>query len=67
MNSVARTLTWPVGSSYPLDPVDPTKVTFKGKGKGPANAKKLKRDDGDDVNDDDDDDDASGMDDDGAC
>ena len=25
----------------PLDPVDPIKVTFKGKGKGPANAKKL--------------------------
>ena len=41
----------------PLDPVDPTKVTFKGKGKGPVNAKKRKRDDDDDDNDNDEDED----------
>ena len=54
----------------PLDPVDPIKVTFKGKGKGPVIAKKRKRDDGDDDNDNDEDDDGSSMDDDddkGAC
>ena len=45
----------------PLDPVDPIKVTFKGKGKGPVIAKK-KGDDGDDDNDNDEDDDGSGMD-----
>ena len=54
----------------PLDPVDPIKVTFKGKGKGPSIAKKRKRDDGDDGNGNDEDEDGSGMeddDDDGAC
>ena len=44
----------------PLDPVDPIKVTFKGK--GPADAKKRKRDDGDGASDEDED--GSGMDDD---
>ena len=54
----------------PLDPVDPIKVTFKGKGKGPVISKKRKRDDGGDDNDNDEDDDGGGMDDDddkGAC
>ena len=46
----------------PLDPVDPAKVTFKGKGKGAANAKKRKRDDSDDDNDNDEDDDGSDSD-----
>ena len=43
-----------------LGPVDPIKVTFKGK--GPADAKKRKRDDGDDAPDEDED--GSGMEDD---
>ena len=48
----------------PLDPADPIKDTFKGKGKGPVIAKKRKRDDGDDGNVNDEDDDGGGMDDD---
>ena len=53
----------------PLEPVDPIKVTYKGKGKAPANAKKRARDDDDDNDEDEDeDDDDSSMDgDDDAC
>ena len=39
----------------PREPVDPIKVTFQGKGKGPSNAKKRKRDNGGDAPDEDED------------
>ena len=48
----------------PLEPVEPAKVTYKGKGKAPANAKKRARDDDGDRDGEDDDDDDEEMDDD---
>ena len=46
----------------PLEPVEPAKVTYKGKGKAPANAKKRARDDDGDRDGEDDDDDDEEMD-----
>ena len=58
----------PPADYVPLDPVAPIKVTFNGKGKGPANAKKRKHGDDDEDNDEEEVDDGSMDDDeDGAC